>query len=138
MSPKRNKNSNNNQQLEQEIGRLKDEIEYFHMERERVRNLVGKAGGVPNLKTKILNILFILLIGAEVVLAIHLSGHYSILMIEFAIALISIKLIHSVHKLMKVSHFEFWILSSLEWRINEMGKEIRQIANALKEKNKEE
>jgi hypothetical protein len=52
-------------------------------------------------------------------------------MIEAATVILSLKIIYLIHNQMKVSHFEFWILSSLEWRINEMMTSIRHIAKKL-------
>jgi hypothetical protein len=40
---------------------------------------------------------------------------------------LSIKIIYLIHAQMRVAHFEFWILSSLEWRINEVMKQVRQL-----------
>ncbi len=47
-------------------------------------------------------------------------------MIELATVTLSIKTICLIHAQMRVAHFEFWILSSLEWRINEMMKQLRK------------
>jgi hypothetical protein len=50
-----------------------------------------------------------------------------LLMIELATVTLSMKIIYMIHYQMRVNHFKFWILSSLEWRINEMAKQIKQL-----------
>ena len=48
-------------------------------------------------------------------------------MIELATVTLSLKIIYFIHAQMRVNHFEFWILSSLEWRVNEIMKQLRHI-----------
>jgi len=48
-------------------------------------------------------------------------------MIEVATVTLSIKIIYLIHSQMRVAHFVFWILSSLEWRINEIMRQLREI-----------
>jgi hypothetical protein len=50
-------------------------------------------------------------------------------MIEVATIALSLKIIYLIHCQMRVNHFEFWILSSIEWRLTEMMKRIRKMAN---------
>jgi hypothetical protein len=35
---------------------------------------------------------------------------------------------------MRVAHFVFWILSSLEWRINEIMRQLREIRKPVDDK----
>ena len=41
-------------------------------------------------------------------------------MVELTTVMLSVKIIYMIHIQMKVNHFKFWILSAIEWRINEM------------------
>lgn len=43
-------------------------------------------------------------------------------MVELAIAAVSVKLIFLIHKQSRVNHFQLWILSSIEWQLNEIMK----------------
>jgi hypothetical protein len=52
---------------------------------------------------------------------------WRLLMIEIATVALALKIIYLIHSQMKVAHFEFWILSSLEWRINEIMKQLREL-----------
>ena len=54
-------------------------------------------------------------------------------MIEVATVTLSIKIIYLMHEQMRVAHFEFWILSSLEWRVNEVMKQVRQLKKDIKD-----
>lgn len=38
-----------------------------------------------------------------------------------------------IHKQMKVEHFQFWILNSIEYRINEISKKLIKIEEVLNE-----
>ncbi|MHC4707306.1 MAG: hypothetical protein ACYS8I_09495, partial [Planctomycetota bacterium] len=50
-----------------------------------------------------------------------------ILMIELATITLSLKIIYLIHCQMRVNHFEFWILSSLEWRLTELMRHIKEL-----------
>jgi len=47
-------------------------------------------------------------------------------MIELATVTLSAKIIYMIHLQMKINHFQFWILSSIEWRINETIKHMKE------------
>ncbi len=40
---------------------------------------------------------------------------------------LSVKIIYLIHCQMRMNHFKFWVLSSIEWRINEMMVQIKQL-----------
>ena len=48
-------------------------------------------------------------------------------MLEIATAAVSAKLIYLIHNQSRVSHFQLWILSSLEWQINELSKTLNRM-----------
>jgi hypothetical protein len=68
----------------------------------------------------------------SVLISITGGEKWRLLMIELATVALSLKIIYLIHCQMRMGHFEFWILSSIEWRINEMMTHIRQLK---KEKN---
>lgn len=37
---------------------------------------------------------------------------------------------------MRLSHFNFWILSSLEWRLDKIDKRLKEVSEAKKEEDK--
>jgi len=111
---------------ENEIDDLKRQLEHFQQEKERVRAIVGKIGGVPKFRTKLANAIFIIVVAASVVVSVFTGEKWRLLMIEVALVALSLKIIYLIHCMMRISHFKFWILSSIEWRINEMMTYIKQ------------
>lgn len=118
-----------NNRVESELDDLKLELEHFQQEKERVRAIIGQVGGVPKFHTKLANTAFIILIAATLVISIVGGEKWRLLMIEIATVALSLKIIYLIHCQMRVNHFKFWILSSIEWRINEMMKLVRQLGD---------
>ncbi len=113
--------------LEDEISDLKQELESFQKEKERVRAIIGKIGGVPKFQTKLINIIFVSIIIVSVAISIIGGESLRLLMIELATVTLSAKIIYMIHLQMRINHFQFWVLSSIEWRINEAIKHMRQL-----------
>ena len=117
------KNNNN----KDEISDLKQALENFEQEKERVRAIIGSIGGVPKFRTKLMNILFIAVIIAAGGVSIIADEKLRLLMIELTTVMLSLKIIYMIHIQTRVNHFKFWILSAIEWRINEMMVQIKQL-----------
>ena len=47
--------------------------------------------------------------------------------IELGVLLVSVKIIWMIHKQGRVEHFQFWILNSIEFRLNEITKSVRRL-----------
>ena len=125
---------NVHEHLEAELEDLRKELESFQKEKERIRAIVGKIGGVPKTQARLINILFIAIIVLSVMVSILAGERWRWLTIEVATVTLSIKIIYLIHSQMRMAHFEFWILSSLEWRINEIMKQLRELRTALGDK----
>jgi len=110
-----------------EITDLKQALENFEQEKERVRLIIGKIGGIPSFHTKLINVAFIAIIIGAGVISIFGDEKLRLLMVELTTVMLSVKIIYMIHIQMRVNHFKFWILSAIEWRINEMMAEIRQL-----------
>jgi len=110
-----------------EISDLKQALENFEQEKERVRAIIGKIGGVPQFRTKLINVLFIVIIIVAGTISIFSGDKLRLLMIELTTVMLSVKIIYMIHIQMRVNHFKFWILSAIEWRINEMTFQIKQL-----------
>ena len=119
--------------LENEINDLRQELEHFQQEKERVRAIIGKIGGVPQFQTKLINAIFIAVIAISVVVSIVSGEKLRLLMIELATVTLSLKIIYLIHCQMRVNHFKLWILSAIEWRINEVMAQVKQIRKAVGE-----
>ena len=121
--------------LENELNDLRQSLENFQQEKERVRLIIGKVGGIPHFRTKLVNILFIAIVAISVVVSV-LAEKHRLLMIELATVTLSIKIIYLIHCQMRVNHFKLWILSAIEWRINEMMGHIKHIRRTIDESPK--
>jgi len=110
-----------------EIGDLKQALENFEQEKERVRAIIGTIGGVPSFNEKLINIVFIVIIVVAVIISLIGGDKWRLLMIELTTVMLSVKIIYMIHVQMRVNHFKFWILSAIEWRINEMMVQIKQL-----------
>jgi len=111
--------------IEEELEDLKNELENFQAEKERVRAIIGKIGGVPTFHTRLINSIFIIVLVGSVVISFIGGEKIRSLMIETAVIALSVKIIYMVHCQMKVNHFKLWMLSSIEWRLNEIMRHVR-------------
>ena len=109
-----------------EISDLKQALESFKQEKEQVRAIIGKIGGMPSFHTKLINVVFIAVILASGTVSI-VSEDLRLLMVELTTVMLSVKIIYLIHCQMRVNHFKFWILSAIEWRISEMMVQIKQL-----------
>ena len=115
------------QRIEEELEDLKQDLENFQQEKERIRAIVGQIGGIPTFNTKFYNIIFIAIIIIPLVISMMSSEKVQLLMIELAAAAVSVKILYMIHCQNRVNHFQLWMMSSLEWRINEMMKLLRTV-----------
>lgn len=119
-------------QFEDEINDLKIELENFEQEKERVRAIIGKIGGVPQFRTKLINILFIVILIAAGVISI-LMEDLRLLMVELTTIMLSLKIMYMIHMQARVNHFKFWILSAIELRVIEIMTLLKQIKRQQEE-----
>ena len=127
---------------EENFEELKQQLEEYKAEKERVRKLVGQIGGKKGSKLHTLfNQIFILLI----ILVFILSGifqkiSYSIGM-ELILVFFCAKIMWMIYEQHKIDHFQFWMLTTLELKSNEMDKKLWKILKKLEgenEKNKKD
>ena len=112
--------------FEDEINDLKAELEHFEHEKERIRAVIGRIGGVPKFRTKLINILFMVIIIAAGIVSI-LKDDLRLLMVELTTIMLSVKIIYMIHIQTRVNHFKFWMLSAIEMRIIEMMDLVKQL-----------
>ena len=128
--------------VEAEVAALQEELDHFHQEKERVRNLVGKIGGAKSTKRDtIITIIFMVAIFTLFLFDAlrHIMGIDiplpSLFSLELGVLLVSIKIVWMIHKQAKVEHFQFWILNSIEFRLNDIAKKINQIEERSNEED---
>lgn len=128
--------------------RLKQELDSFKREKEKIRQLMGQIGGKEQAeRDRWANIIFIVAIALLAIndLLHFLAGIHVPIDTEFslviAILLVSMKIIWMMHRSTKVDHFQFWILNSIEFRLNDVAKQLRNLektVNSTTDKEKAE
>ncbi len=115
---------------EEEI--LEEDIEEFLKEKERVRNIVGRIGGKVTLVGRVANLFWIMAVVSTFVVSIFMRETLRFTMIEAGVFLVSLKVIYYFNRQAKITHFQFWILSSIEWRLNEVVKKLNELIKSKK------
>jgi hypothetical protein len=104
-----------------------EEMEEFLAEKERIRQIVGQIGGKLNLVSRLTNVFIFVFIIATLIAAPFLPESFELPAVEVGLALISIKIFFMLQNEAKVTHFQFRMLSSLEWRMNTLSKRLARI-----------
>lgn len=102
---------------------LELEISEYLEEKERIREILGRIGGTPSKKERVINTVFLVLVGLSFAMAMFVQDPKN-LPLEVAILLVSIKLIFVVTQNARLNHSQFWMLSTIEWRLNEIAKRL--------------
>jgi len=125
--------------------KLKAELDQFKQEKEKIRQLMGQIGGKHQQKhDTIINWIFIVAISLIAIndISHHIFGFHtpipSMLSLEIAVLLVSVKIIWMMHKSTKVEHFQFWILNSIEFRLNDVAKQLRKLEHTVDRYHTEE
>lgn len=113
---------------------LKQELHDFQQEKDRIRNIVGQVGGSAGTKhNNIINTVLLLIMGGLLLLGGLLNKIELQLALEVAILVGIMKLLWMFYEAQKASHFQFWILNSLEFRVNEIHKRVRKMEKRMNE-----
>ncbi len=131
---------------QQEIESLRAELEDYRKEKDQIRQVIGAIGGTGNdMREKILNFVFVFLLCTIFTSDIlrHFGGFKipyvsSMLSLEIGVLLVSVKIIWMMHKSTKVEHFQFWILNSIEFRLNDVAKQLRGLEKTVDKYHTEE
>ncbi len=116
-----------------EQNELLKELQEFEKEKDRIRQIVGKIGGKNNTQVKRVNGLLIGMIIALLFMGGVLRKMSLELTMYLAILLGIVKIIWMLYETKKSNHFQFWILNSIEMRINEMANKINKIEKKVRE-----
>ena len=123
-----------------QIAELTEELRRFQEEKETIRSVVGQIGGKTSRKrdkvvTTVFIILLLLLFAADV--SRHILGISvplpPLFSIEVGVLLVSIKIIWMIHNQTRIEHFQFWILNSIEFRVDQMSNRLRNIESQFHE-----
>ena len=133
-----NRKSEMMQDLEEKREEILREIEEYNHEREQIKSMLGKIGGEKYSKTdKFINILFVVLIVALIIVEVTTRFLPPYISLEVGVLLVSIKIIWMIHSQHKFNHFQFWILNSLEFRMNNMYNRIKKIERMVADKGED-
>ncbi len=121
----------------EEIQALRTELDEYRKEKEQIKQLIGQIGGTDSSWTdKLLNYAFIGLI--VIIFILDILRHFefdvplsSMLSLEIGVLLVSVKIIWMMHRQARVEHFQFWILNSIEFRLNAMAKSMRKLEKGV-------
>ncbi len=124
---------------------MQSEINQYQDEKESVRKVLGQIGGTGTAaKEKAVNIAFATLVALffsfDVMRhALHISIDFipELFSVEIALLLVSMKIIWMIHRQQKVEHFQFWILNTIEFQMNNSAVRIRRIEKMIEEQKKE-
>lgn len=108
------------------------EIQEYNKERDEVKSMLGKIGGKSYSKLDtVINILFLLLISIFFILEITTHWLPSFISLEISVLLVSIKIVWMIHSQHKFNHFQFWILNSIEYRMNQVATKMKKVEKEI-------
>lgn len=125
----------------QNVEELEAQLKAYQDERERIKQLMGQIGSSSDIKRdKYVNwifiVLIVLLLSFDIirhVLALDSIPLPPLFSIEIGVLLVSIKIIWMINRQSKVDHFQFWILNSIEYRINNLSRQLNELQKAVEE-----
>ncbi len=117
---------------------LKEDLNEFLKEKEEMRDIIGKIGGSNNSQYRLMTTLFAGIILVIFVTGIILRRLSPTLTISLSILIAAFKIIWMQQQSQKSMHFQFWILNSIEIRINELDKRQRKLEKMSEKLDKEE
>ncbi|NQT57751.1 MAG: hypothetical protein HQ557_02090 [Bacteroidetes bacterium] len=118
-------------ELERKKVKLMEELEIFNSERDRIRHLIGEIGGTKYSKRD--NIINFIFLGVIITLFfLEQTTHFlpPMISLEVSVLLVSIKIVWMIHSQHKYNHFVFWILNSIEFRVNELSSSVRNMVES--------
>ena len=119
---------------------LKEDLNDFLKEKEELREVIGKIWGSNNSKSKIITSLLMGIVLVIFVTGIILKQLSPMTTLLLLLLIISFKIIWMLQQMQKSMHFQFWVLNSIEIRINELDKrqkKIEKILEGLEDKKEE-
>ncbi len=117
---------------------LEEELAQFRREREQIRMFLAQIGGGGGGKrdAAVNGVFILLMLGLFLVDVFRHFFHVELpfpqmFSLELGVMLVSLKIVWMMSKQMKVEHFQFWILNSIEFRLNDISKRFADIEERL-------
>jgi cell shape-determining protein MreC len=115
--------------IEEEMVR---EIEEYNREKDKIRMMLGKIGGQSFSRVDaIVNGVFLTIILTLFILEITTHFLPSFISLEISVLLVSIKIVLLMHNQYKTNHFQFWVLNSIEFKINTIHTDLRKLKKEI-------
>lgn len=114
--------------LERRREEILHELEEYNREKDRIKTLLGNLGGKQFSRVDtIINVVFLLII--VVIFTVEITTHLipAFISLEIGVLLVSIKIVWMIHSQHRFYHFQFWVLNSIEYRVNDIAKRIRKL-----------
>ena len=111
-----------------EFENIQREIREFDKERERIKQAFGALGGMAfGRRDTIINIVLLVVILTLFVLEVTIHLIPTFLSLEIGVFLVSFKIVLMIHSQQKAYHFQFWMLNTIEFRINKMERDLSEL-----------
>ncbi len=110
------------------------ELAEYTNEREKLKEILGAYGGKRYSRIDtIMNVVFLVIIVGLFTIQATLKIIDSYVSIEVSVLLVSIKIVWMIHSQNKMNHFQFWVLNTIEYRVNETIRRIQALERKLGE-----
>ena len=111
---------------------LRQELEHYRSEKERIRKVIGQIGGATSKRQdRLINIIFLTVIAALFVIEIATKWLPVLVSLEIGVLLISVKIVWMIHSHSKFYHFQFWVLNTIEFQMNDLVKRVRRMEKMM-------
>ena len=114
--------------LQERRDQILSEIDEYNKERDRIRTMLGSVGGRSySRKDLIMNVVFLVVI--IMFFTLEITTHFlpPYISIEVSVLPVSIKIVWMIHSQHRFNHFQFWVLNSIEFRVNEIQRRLAAI-----------
>ncbi len=124
-------------ELEDKKEEILREIKEYNKERDQIKMMLGKIGGTAYSSIDmIINIVFLSIILGLFILELTTHWLPSYISLEVSVLLVSIKIVWMIHSQYKFNHFQFWILNSIEYRMNTIAGKMKKMEKEVAEIHK--
>lgn len=111
---------------------LKEALQNFYREREQIRQMLGRIGGESDIRRhRALNWAILLITVSLFTLEITTHILPVFISLEVGLLLVSLKIILLIQSMLKQNHFEFWMLHTIEYRINDLSERFDEIERKI-------
>ena len=125
------------QEFEAKKENIEQDLAEYEAERERVKRFLEQVNGKrESVVNKIINTVLIVGLVALTFVEFIFKLLPAILALEIGVLLVSLKIIWMMYMQERAFHFQFWVLNSLEYRVNEIAKRVRSMERHQSEQAK--